>query len=375
MGKKADIGLIGLAVMGQNLVLNMNDHGYTVAVYNRTVSKVDEFLEDAAKGRETIIGTHSMEEFIDALAKPRKVMLMVKAGEVVDKFIEQVLPHLEAGDVIIDGGNSHFPDTNRRTRELRGKGILYIGTGVSGGEEGARRGPSIMPGGNKDAWPLVKQILQDISAKVEDGSPCCDWVGEDGAGHYVKMVHNGIEYGDMQMICEAYDLLHQGLGLDHSQLHDIFAEWNEGELDSYLIEITRDIMNTLDADGQPLVTKILDKAGQKGTGKWTGISSLELGVPVTLIVEAVYARCVSALKQERVEASKIIGGPVKKIEGDAAAIIEDVRKASACLEDRQLCARVYADEGGRQGEWVGSQLWWYRTHVAWRVHHTQCVPR
>ena len=363
MGKKADIGLIGLAVMGQNLVLNMNDHGYTVAVYNRTVSKVDEFLEDAAKGRETIIGTHSMEEFIDALAKPRKVMLMVKAGEVVDKFIEQVLPHLEAGDVIIDGGNSHFPDTNRRTRELRGKGILYIGTGVSGGEEGARRGPSIMPGGNKDAWPLVKQILQDISAKVEDGSPCCDWVGEDGAGHYVKMVHNGIEYGDMQMICEAYDLLHQGLGLDHSQLHDIFAEWNEGELDSYLIEITRDIMKTLDADGQPLVTKILDKAGQKGTGKWTGISSLELGVPVTLIVEAVYARCVSALKQERVEASKIIGGPVKKIEGDAAAIIEDVRKAllaSKIVSYAQgyMLMREAARENGWDLNYGGIALMW-----------------
>jgi 6-phosphogluconate dehydrogenase len=363
MGKKADIGLIGLAVMGQNLVLNMNDHGYTVAVYNRTVSKVDEFLEDAAKGRETIIGTHSMEEFIDALAKPRKVMLMVKAGEVVDKFIEQVLPHLEAGDVIIDGGNSHFPDTNRRTRELRGKGILYIGTGVSGGEEGARRGPSIMPGGNKDAWPLVKQILQDISAKVEDGSPCCDWVGEDGAGHYVKMVHNGIEYGDMQMICEAYDLLHQGLGLDHSRLHDIFAEWNEGELDSYLIEITRDIMKTLDADGQPLITKILDKAGQKGTGKWTGISSLELGVPVTLIVEAVYARCVSALKQERVEASKIIGGPGKKIEGDAAAIIEDVRKAllaSKIVSYAQgyMLMREAARENGWDLNYGGIALMW-----------------
>ncbi len=327
MGKQADIGLIGLAVMGQNLVLNMNDHGYTVAVYNRTIAKVDEFLEDAAKGRDTIIGTHSMEELVASLAKPRKVMLMVKAGEVVDAFINQLVPLLETGDVIIDGGNSHFPDTNRRTRELREKGILYIGTGVSGGEEGARRGPSIMPGGNKEAWPLVKNIFQDISAKVEDGSPCCDWVGEDGAGHYVKMVHNGIEYGDMQMICEAYDVMHQGLGLTHAELHTIFAEWNTGELDSYLIEITRDIMETVDEDGQPLVTKIVDKAGQKGTGKWTGISSLELGVPVTLIVEAVYARCVSALKKERVAASKIISGPDKKIEGERDAIIEDVRKA------------------------------------------------
>jgi len=327
MGKQADIGLIGLAVMGQNLVLNMNDHGYTVAVYNRTVSKVDDFLNDAAKGRDTILGTHSMEELVSTLAKPRKVMLMVKAGAVVDAFIDQLVPLLDEGDVIIDGGNSHYPDTNRRTEELKKKGILYIGTGVSGGEEGARRGPSIMPGGNVEAWPLVKNILQDISAKVEDGSPCCDWVGQDGAGHYVKMVHNGIEYGDMQMICEAYDIMYHGLNLTHEQMHDIFAEWNEGELDSYLIEITRDIMKTLDDDGKPLVTKILDKAGQKGTGKWTGVSSLELGVPVTLIVEAVYARCVSALKSERVAASKIIGGPEKKIEGNTKEIVEDLRKA------------------------------------------------
>ncbi len=327
MGKQADIGLIGLAVMGQNLVLNMNDHGYTVAVFNRTVAKVDEFLNDAAKGRDTIIGCRSMKELVESLERPRKVMLMVKAGAVVDAFIDQLVPLLDSGDVIIDGGNSHYPDTNRRTAALREKGILYIGTGVSGGEEGARRGPSIMPGGNKEAWPLVKNILQDISAKVEDGSPCCDWVGEDGAGHYVKMVHNGIEYGDMQMICEAYDIMYNGLGLTHEQMHDIFAEWNKGELDSYLIEITRDIMKTLDEDGKPLVTKILDKAGQKGTGKWTGVSSLELGVPVTLIVEAVYARCVSALKDERVAASKIIGGPERKIEGSSEEIVEDLRKA------------------------------------------------
>ena len=327
MKEKADIGLIGLAVMGQNLVLNMNDHGYTVAVYNRTVSKVDEFMNDAARGRETIIPTHSMEEFIATLKRPRKVMLMVKAGEVVDKFIEQILPHLEKGDLIIDGGNSHFPDTERRSRELQEKGIIYIGTGVSGGEEGARRGPSIMPGGNPAGWEHVKNIFQDISAKVENGEACCDWVGEGGAGHYVKMVHNGIEYGDMQMICEAYDILHQGLKLSYDELYEIFREWNTGELDSYLIEITRDIMKTKDSDGEPLVEKILDKAGQKGTGKWTGISSLDLGMPVTLIVEAVYSRCLSALKSERVEASRILSGPDKKLDGEKKEIIEDVKKA------------------------------------------------
>jgi 6-phosphogluconate dehydrogenase len=327
MERKADIALIGLAVMGQNLVLNMNDHGYTVAVFNRTVSKVDEFMQDAAKGRDTILPTYSLKEMVETLAKPRKVMLMVKAGEVVDAFIDQIAPLLEAGDIIIDGGNSHFPDTTRRTRELKEKGLLYIGTGVSGGEEGARRGPSIMPGGNPEAWPLVKKIFQDISAKVEDGSPCCDWVGEEGAGHYVKMVHNGIEYGDMQMICEAYDLLNQGLGLTHDEMHAIFDEWNKGDLDSYLIEITRDIMKTKDADGSPLVTKILDRAGQKGTGKWTGINSMDLGVPVTLIVEAVYARCLSALKSERVQASKLISGPDRKISGDREEIILDIRKA------------------------------------------------
>jgi 6-phosphogluconate dehydrogenase len=363
MEKKADIALIGLAVMGQNLVLNMNDHGYTVAVYNRTLSKVDEFLQDAAKGRDTIIGTYSLPEMVDMLEKPRKVMLMVKAGDVVDSFIDQLVPLLEDGDVIIDGGNSHFPDTTRRTRELKEKGILYIGTGVSGGEEGARRGPSVMPGGNPDAWPLVKNILQDISAKVDDGSPCCDWVGEEGAGHYVKMVHNGIEYGDMQMICEAYDLLHQGLGLTHDELHGIFAEWNRGELDSYLIEITRDIMKTKDTDGSPLVTKILDRAGQKGTGKWTGISSLDLGVPVTLIVEAVYARCLSALKSERVEASKLIKGPDKAIAGDRKAIIEDIRLAlfaSKIVSYAQgyMLMREAARENGWMLNYGGIALMW-----------------
>ena len=324
---QADIGLIGLAVMGQNLVLNMNDNGYTVAVFNRTVSKVDDFLGDAAKGRDTIIGTRSVEEFMASLKRPRKIMLMVKAGEVVDAFIEMVLPHLEEGDLIIDGGNSHFPDTIRRTKYLDEKGILYIGSGVSGGEEGARRGPSIMPGGNPKAWPLVKEIFQAIAAKTDEGEACCDWVGEDGAGHYVKMVHNGIEYGDMQLICEAYQLMKQGVGLDADAMHKVFAEWNKGDLDSYLIEITRDILGFKDEDGSPLVEKILDTAGQKGTGKWTGVSALELGMPVTLIGEAVFARCLSAIKDERLEASKILQGPKASFEGKKEEFIEDVRKA------------------------------------------------
>jgi 6-phosphogluconate dehydrogenase len=325
--KKADIGLIGLAVMGQNLVLNMNDKGFKVAVFNRTVSKVDDFLNGAGKGRDTIYGAHSMEEFIGLLERPRKVMLMVKAGTVVDSFIEMVLPYLEEGDLIIDGGNSHFPDTIRRTKELEAKGILYIGTGVSGGEEGARMGPSMMPGGNKKAWPLVKNIFQSIAAKTDDGEPCCDWVGEDGAGHYVKMVHNGIEYGDMQLICEAYMLLKNALGMNPDEMHEVFKEWNTGELDSYLIEITRDILAFKDEDGSPLVESILDTAGQKGTGKWTGVSSLDLGVPVTLIGEAVFARCLSAMKDERVEASGVLKGPDSSFSGDKKAFIEDIRKA------------------------------------------------
>lgn len=327
MKQQADIGLIGLGVMGQNLVLNMNDHGYTVAVYNRTTSKVDNFLQQAAAGRDTIIGTHSIDEFVSRLKRPRKIMLMVKAGEVVDIFIDKLMPYLEAGDVVIDGGNSHFPDTDRRTRDLADKGILFVGTGVSGGEEGARSGPSIMPGGNPEAWPLVKDIFQSIAAKVDAGEPCCDWVGEGGSGHYVKMVHNGIEYGDMQMISESYDFMLTGMGLDHESMHEVFEAWNNGELDSFLIEITRDIMKTLDEDGKPLVTKILDQAGQKGTGKWTGISSMELSSPVTLITEAVYARFLSALKAERVEASKILEGPANRIHGDQQAIIEDLRQA------------------------------------------------
>ncbi|MGI6467219.1 MAG: decarboxylating NADP(+)-dependent phosphogluconate dehydrogenase [Sphaerochaetaceae bacterium] len=322
-----DIGVIGLAVMGQNLILNMNDNNYSVVVYNRTTSKVDEFLKGAAKGRDTIIGSYSIKELISKLKRPRKVLLMVKAGEVVDSFIEQIIPFLEKGDLIIDGGNSHYPDTNRRTHYLAEKGILFIGAGVSGGEEGARRGPSIMPGGNAEGWPLIKDIFQDIAAKVGSGEPCCEWVGNEGSGHFVKMVHNGIEYGDIQLITEAYDIMHSGLGLTHDELHEVFSEWNEGELDSYLIEITRDIMAVKDDDGLPMVTKILDRAGQKGTGKWTSVSSFDLGSPTTMIAEAVYARIISSLKDQRVVASKILGGPERKIEGDKKAIIEDLRKA------------------------------------------------
>lgn len=325
-----DIGVIGLAVMGQNLVLNMNDHGYKVAVFNRTVSRVDDFLANEAKGT-AIAGGHSIEEFLGLLKRPRRVMLMVKAGSTVDQMIEHLLPHLEAGDIIIDGGNSLFTDSNRRTRELAEKGILFIGTGVSGGEEGARLGPSIMPGGNPAAWPHVKEIFQSIAARVDDGSPCCEWVGEEGAGHYVKMVHNGIEYGDMQLICEAYQLLETGLGLSADELHQIFAGWNNGELDSFLIEISSAIFAARDEDAQPLVDKILDAAGQKGTGKWTVTSALDLGMPVTLIGEAVFARCLSALKEERVHASTVLSGPQSNPAiTDRQQFIEDVRRALYC---------------------------------------------
>lgn len=327
MEAKGDIALIGLAVMGQNLILNMSDKGFTVVAYNRTVSKVDDFLNGAAKGRDTILGAHSVEEMIGMLKKPRKIMLMVKAGPAVDKFIETLLPHLEEGDLIIDGGNSHYPDTIRRTKYLEEKGILYIGTGVSGGEEGARHGPSMMPGGNPKAWPLVKEIFQSVCAKTPNGEPCCDWVGENGAGHYVKMTHNGIEYGDMQLICEAYQLMKEGLGMTNEEMHQVFTEWNKGELDSYLIEITRDILGYKDENGEHVVDKILDTAGQKGTGKWTGISSLEMGVPVTLIGEAVYARCLSAMKERRVAASKVLTGPMPSYEGDKKTFVEDIRRA------------------------------------------------
>jgi 6-phosphogluconate dehydrogenase len=327
MEPKGDIALIGLAVMGQNLILNMNDHGYTVVAFNRTVSKVDEFLKGAAKGRDTILGAHSIEEAIGMLKRPRKVMLMVKAGQPVDDFIELVLPHLEPGDLIIDGGNSHFPDTIRRTKYLESKGMLYIGTGVSGGEEGARFGPSIMPGGSPAAWPLVKEIFQAICAKTPAGEPCCDWIGEGGAGHFVKMVHNGIEYGDMQLICEAYQLMKEAAGMSNDEMYAAFAEWNKGELDSYLIEITRDILAVKDEDGKHVVDLILDKAGQKGTGKWTVFASLEAGIPLTLVTEAVLARCLSALKDARVAASKVLTGPKAKFSGDKKAFVEDIRCA------------------------------------------------
>jgi 6-phosphogluconate dehydrogenase len=328
MDKKADIGLIGLAVMGQNLVLNMCDHGYTVAVFNRTVSKVDEFLNDAGKGRDNLLPSRSIEEFTSLLKRPRKVMLMVKAGEVVDQFIDLVLPHLEKGDIIIDGGNSHFPDSNRRTKTLAEKGILFVGSGVSGGEEGARFGPSIMPGGNADAWPAIKPIFQAIAAKTDSGEACCDWVGGTGSGHYVKMVHNGIEYGDMQLIAEAYHVMKGYLGLNHTEMKAALDEWNKGDLNSYLIEIAAGVIAYKDADGGPLLEKILDTAGQKGTGKWTAVDSLDMGVPVTLIGEAVFARCLSALKDERVKAAASLGGGTRqKFSGDKKAFLKDLGEA------------------------------------------------
>ncbi len=323
---KTDIGLIGLAVMGENLVMNMESKGFSVTVYNRTTSKVDDFINGRAKGK-NIQGAHSLEELVSKLKAPRKVMMMVKAGSPVDATVESLLPLLEPGDIIIDGGNSHFPDTIRRTEYVESKGLYYIGTGVSGGEEGALLGPSMMPGGSVEAWPHVKPIFQAISAKVDDGQPCCDWVGENGAGHFVKMVHNGIEYGDMQLICEAYHLMRDLLGMSADEMHKVFAHWNETELDSYLIEITRDILGFKDTDGLPLVDKILDKAGQKGTGKWTAIAALDEGVPLTLIGEAVFARCLSAMKDERIEAARQLSGPDKKFTGDKQALIEDIRKA------------------------------------------------
>ena len=323
----ADIGLIGLAVMGENLVLNMESRGYTVAVFNRTTSKVDEFINGRGKGKK-LVGAHTVKDLVAALKKPRKVMIMVKAGAPVDAVIDEVAPLLEPGDILIDGGNTHYPDTTRRTQALEKKGLLFVGTGVSGGEEGALKGPSIMPGGNPKAWPHVKPIFQAIAAKVADGTPCCDWVGAEGAGHYVKMVHNGIEYGDMQLICEAYQLMKDLLGMDAPSMSEVFGRWNTGKLDSYLIEITRDILAFKDeATGKPLVDLILDTAGQKGTGKWTVTSALDLGVPLTLIAEAVFARCLSAQKEERVAASKVLSGPTPKYEGDKAAFIDDIENA------------------------------------------------
>ena len=326
MKTKSDIGLIGLAVMGEILVLNMESKGFTVAVYNRSAEKVDAFLSGRGKGK-NIRGTHSIEEFVNSLERPRKVMLMIKAGSAVDEMIETLIPHLSPGDIIIDGGNTHFPDTNRRTAYVESKGLLYIGTGVSGGEEGALLGPSIMPGGSKKAWNSVKPVFQAIAAKVEDGTPCCDWVGENGAGHFVKMVHNGIEYGDMQLITEAYQIMRDLLHMSADEMHLVFKKWNQGDLDSYLIEITRDILAYKDTDGKPLVDKILDTAGQKGTGKWTGVAALDLGIPLTLIGEAVFSRCLSAIKEERASASKILRGPKAAFKGDRDKFLKDLKDA------------------------------------------------
>jgi len=324
---KCDIGFIGLAVMGENLVLNMDSHGYSVAVYNRTVGKVEQFMSGRAAGTK-VKGCASVEELVGSLSRPRKVMLMVKAGKPVDDFIELLLPHLEEGDIIIDGGNSFFEDTARRTKHVEERGLLYIGTGVSGGEEGALKGPSIMPGGSVDAWPHVRPVFTDIAAKVAGGAPCCDWLGKGGAGHFVKMVHNGIEYGDMQMICEAFWLMERGLGLSTEEMHEVFSEWNGGDLDSYLIEITRDIMGATDPDtGKPMLDVILDTAGQKGTGKWTSRTALDLGVPVQTIAEAVFARFLSAIKEERVAASAILPVPGTTFEGDVEHFVRMIRQA------------------------------------------------
>jgi 6-phosphogluconate dehydrogenase len=326
MKQFSDIGLIGLAVMGENLVLNMESKGFQVSVFNRSTEKVDAFLSDRAKGKR-IRGTHSLQEFVSSIERPRKIMMMIKAGSAVDQTIDSLIPFLEPGDILIDGGNTHFPDTNRRMTYVESKGFLYVGAGVSGGEEGALLGPSIMPGGSKAAWPLVKPIFQSIAAKVDDGAACCDWVGDQGAGHFVKMVHNGIEYGDMQLITEAYQIMKELLGMSADEMHEVFKEWNKGDLDSYLIEITRDILAYKDEDGQPLVDKILDTAGQKGTGKWTAVSALDLGIPLTLIGEAVFARCISAMKDDRVAASKVLPGPAKSFSGNKKAFVDAIRDA------------------------------------------------
>jgi 6-phosphogluconate dehydrogenase len=324
--QQSDIGLIGLAVMGENLALNIANHNFSISVFNRTLSKVDNFVTGRAQGK-PVLGAHSLEEFVGSLKKPRKIILLVKAGPPVDEFIEHLLPLLEKGDVIIDGGNSHFPDTIRRTQYVESKGLLYVGSGVSGGEEGALKGPSLMPGGSPAAWPHIKPIFQAICAKTPEGEPCCDWIGENGAGHFVKMVHNGIEYGDIQLICEVYDLMKRGLGMTNAEMHDVFAEWNKGELDSYLIEITRDILGYKDEEGKEVVDIILDAAGQKGTGKWTVVAALDDGMPLTLIGEAVFSRCLSALKEERVAASQEIKGKVSTFKGDKQKLLKDLRAA------------------------------------------------
>jgi 6-phosphogluconate dehydrogenase len=362
MEKLADIGLIGLAVMGENLVLNMESRGFTVAVFNRTTEKVDHFINGRGKGK-NFIGTYSVAELAGKLKRPRKVMMMVKAGQPVDDLIEQIIPYLEPGDIIIDGGNSEYTDTNRRVKYVESKGLLYIGTGVSGGEEGALHGPSIMPGGSKKAWPEIKPIFQAIAAKVDGGTPCCDWVGENGAGHFVKMVHNGIEYGDMQLISEAYQVMKDILGMNADEMAGVFSRWNQGELESYLIEITADILNFKDENGKPLVDNILDAAGQKGTGKWTAISALDLGVPLTLIGEAVFARILSAEKEQRVEASKILRTPPKKFDGDRQQLVDDLENAlfvSKVVSYAQgyLLMRVAAKEYGWNLNYGGIALMW-----------------
>ena len=350
MQKKADIAVVGLAVMGENLILNLESKGFTVACFNRTTSKVDDFINGRAAGK-NIIGCYSMKDLVQTLNKPRKVMCMIKAGSAVDAFIESVTPYLEAGDIIIDGGNSHFPDTIRRVTEAERKGLLYVGAGVSGGEEGALLGPSIMPGGSPAAWETIRPIFQKICAHTEAGEPCCDWVGESGSGHFVKMVHNGIEYGDMQLICETYQMMKDGLGLSNEEMRDAFARWNKGALDSYLIEITRDILGYKNENGETVLDKILDTAGQKGTGKWTVTSALDMGQPLTLIGEAVFARCLSALKDERVEASQFLCGPQAAFSGDRAAMIDDLEQALyaskivSYAQGYQLMRAVAAEQG------------------------------
>ena len=326
MAADADIGLYGLAVMGQNLVLNMNDHGFKVAVSNRSTDKVDAFLANEAKGTQ-IVGFHTIPEMVAALKKPRKVMLLVMAGKPVDSTIDALVPHLEKGDIIIDGGNSNYVDSNRRYKELKEKGIRFVGCGVSGGEEGARRGPSLMPGGDPEAWPYIKDIFQSVAAKTKDGEACCDWVGDEGAGHFVKMVHNGIEYGDMQLLSEGYDLLKHGLGMSADECAETFDKWNSGPMDSYLVEITRNILKFKDEDGQPMVDKIRDTAGQKGTGKWTAVSALDHGIPLTLIGEAVFSRFLSSLKDERVEAARQLGGQVEKFKVDRQGFLDALEQA------------------------------------------------
>jgi len=322
---QGDIGLIGLAVMGQNLALNMADHGFSVVVHNRTAARTEEFLAGPAAGT-TITGADTAAELVAALRSPRRIVLMIKAGPPVDQVIEELVPLLDPGDVVIDGGNSHYTDTIRRTADLESRGLLFVGTGISGGEDGARHGPSIMPGGSAAAWPLVRDVLQAIAAKVADGTPCCEWVGPDGAGHFVKMVHNGIEYGDIQLLAEAYQVMHVGLGMDHDQMAAVFDEWNRGRLKSYLVEITADVMRRR-VDGEPLVEKILDAAGQKGTGRWTVESALAEGIPVTLVAEAVFARAISALVAPRVEASGVLHGPLDRFPGDRQSTLADLEAA------------------------------------------------